>query len=759
MAEMSSIGIPVLPGFTITTSVASDTNPPAHDQVQHVSLVRRLWLRSGAVLDALGRCWFLIATFLVAAIFLVRFPQGLEALVAGIDPREYALGGLVYFTASMAAMQAALFASLLLEQPPIEDGEDVRARQYAAYYVPALIGLIAVSLIACEFEIYIKSTSIINPLRRLEVTYIWTYVMDMTAFLIAFIRKAWIPKTRNRGLGFVLCWICCVFSGYSFKYTRSSVASFLILALGYALIDGCTWSPGGPGSIRVRKRAGVLLAVLWLVWGFLLARYPIDSGQAFGPATVLLIGLSFWIAVAFLATILFRGWVGQGAAALLCFGLAYWFFSGPFSEQEVRTLTPSKGAAGVTARGVGQHAEQWLTTRREKILAAKTYPVFIVTAEGGGIRAAYWTAALLCGLQDENSHFADHVFGISGVSGGSLGAAVFAGLVKESRAGKLQPRDGGPKDAGLLRRASSAVLGCDFLSPPLAAMLISDVVRNIVRGRWSGERAAALEGAFEAAWRDNVGTDRFAERFEGLWGDQDCCYVPSLFLNCTRADTGQRLVMGNLAIEGGLESPGDLQAMLGQRSVRLSTAVLISARFPVISPTGILQDSRDNARVPIVDGGYFDNSGAVTAGDELDALLGAARKLQLEDHLNFVAIMIANDPIAREPTEPSRSRDDAKLDQPGFAGFLVSPLQTLDKIREGQTKRFEEEFKRRFKAIRGKVFDQFQPRQGDVDFPLGWMLTNHARDALDQQIGSWKNNRESHFHRVLELLPHDNLTE
>ena len=127
MAAMSSIGIPVLPGLTITTSVASDTNPPAHDRVQHVSLVRRLWLRSGAVLDALGRCWFLIATFLVAAIFLVRVPQGLEALVAGIDPREYALGGLVYFTASMAAMQAALFASLLLEQPPIEDGEDVRA--------------------------------------------------------------------------------------------------------------------------------------------------------------------------------------------------------------------------------------------------------------------------------------------------------------------------------------------------------------------------------------------------------------------------------------------------------------------------------------------------------------------------------------------------------------------------------------------------------------------------------------------------------
>ena len=193
--------------------------------------------------------------------------------------------------------------------------------------------------------------------------------------------------------------------------------------------------------------------------------------------------------------------------------------------------------------------------------------------------------------------------------------------------------------------------------------------------------------------------------------------------------------------------------------MRLSTAVLISARFPVISPTGILQDSRDNARVPIVDGGYFDNSGAVTAGDELDALLGAARKLQLEDHLNFVAIMIANDPIgASPPSRPSHGTTPSSI-SPASRVSSSLPCRRSTKSERARRSDSEEEFKRRFKAIRGKVFDQFQPRQGDVDFPLGWMLTNHARDALDQQIGSWKNNRESHFHRVLELLPHDNLTE
>ena len=57
------------------------------------------------------------------------------------------------------------------------------------------------------------------------------------------------------------------------------------------------------------------------------------------------------------------------------------------------------------------------------------HPLFIVATEGGGIRAAYWTATVLGTIQDADSSFADHVLAISGVSGGSLGAAVFDGLV------------------------------------------------------------------------------------------------------------------------------------------------------------------------------------------------------------------------------------------------------------------------------------------------------------------------------------------
>ena len=56
-------------------------------------------------------------------------------------------------------------------------------------------------------------------------------------------------------------------------------------------------------------------------------------------------------------------------------------------------------------------------------------PLVIMIAEGGGIRAAYWTASVLTSLQDQPSPSCpsrtslSHVFGISGISGGSVGTA------------------------------------------------------------------------------------------------------------------------------------------------------------------------------------------------------------------------------------------------------------------------------------------------------------------------------------------------
>ena len=79
---------------------------------------------------------------------------------------------------------------------------------------------------------------------------------------------------------------------------------------------------------------------------------------------------------------------------------------------------------------------EWLEARHDRILhygethGGAKYPVFVVAAQGGGYYAAYHSALFLARLQDQCPQFAEHTFGISSVSGGSLGAAVFSEAVR-----------------------------------------------------------------------------------------------------------------------------------------------------------------------------------------------------------------------------------------------------------------------------------------------------------------------------------------
>jgi hypothetical protein len=73
----------------------------------------------------------------------------------------------------------------------------------------------------------------------------------------------------------------------------------------------------------------------------------------------------------------------------------------------------------------------WLKGRAD-LAEYDPYPVFFIATEGGGLRAAYFTALVLTALQDQCPAFAQHVFAISGVSGGSVGATIFDALAARS---------------------------------------------------------------------------------------------------------------------------------------------------------------------------------------------------------------------------------------------------------------------------------------------------------------------------------------
>ena len=92
--------------------------------------------------------------------------------------------------------------------------------------------------------------------------------------------------------------------------------------------------------------------------------------------------------------------------------------------------------AGATAPPIaraGQDFRTWLANRPDRdAYKDGAYPVYIVAAQGGGIYAAYQTALFLARMQDVCPRFRHHLFAISSVSGGSVGAATFAAALADS---------------------------------------------------------------------------------------------------------------------------------------------------------------------------------------------------------------------------------------------------------------------------------------------------------------------------------------
>src|SRR5436190_912681 len=151
---------------------------------------------------------------------------------------------------------------------------------------------------------------------------------------------------------------------------------------------------------------------------------------------------------------------------------------------------------------------RWLEHRRPAIEAYRTkhkaYPVFVVAAQGGGIYAAYHPALSLARLYDACPEFAHHLFGISSVSGGSLGAAVFADLLRsvppELATDPAKPSEGCTPQPAIAQLAGKvqAFFATDFLSPVIASAFVFDIPSLLVpQLRFGLDRSIALEYSLE----------------------------------------------------------------------------------------------------------------------------------------------------------------------------------------------------------------------------------------------------------------------
>ena len=459
---------------------------------------------------------------------------------------------------------------------------------------------------------------------------------------------------------------------------------------------------------------------------------PVRTPQAIGPLGILFMATAALIAVGSVVLIYPTYRFRLPPLILLAVGVT-WLFGLWNENHQVRTLSTSEEWV---RPGVHEHLDAWLEARRPALEAgAAPYPVFVVAAEGGGIRAAYWTAALLAHLAEEYPQFPCHLFAISGVSGGALGGAVFTALAADWAESCGAQCDGGDHGAdGGHWACALTVLSKDFLGPALAGMLFPDFVQRL----WplSGvaafpDRAFYLERAWEVAWNDleqdapyrrSLGSDPFRRRFQSafrdLWSSPDARHhVPSLFLNGTWVDSGSRNLTSNLRPE----PPHfvQLEEVLPrvESSIPLSTAVHMSARFTYLSPAGVIGSGPERRR--IVDGGYFENSGALTAA-EIVAVLAEHSAQHPEFDIVPIALTFSASPPPSRPTRLAIMKE------------TLAPIHALFKAREARGHHAEDFLATRVLEHHSLRFEL--PRQGEESVPLGWMLSDAMRAHIEESV-------------------------
>ncbi|MEM7253853.1 MAG: hypothetical protein AAF493_20735 [Pseudomonadota bacterium] len=464
------------------------------------------------------------------------------------------------------------------------------------------------------------------------------------------------------------------------------------------------------GEIRGRiALATVVLGTLLLIWG---VAAPLGLGRTFD--TLLLIML--WSATVLPIGSLVTYWANRfGVPILLILSALVLVFSGSNDNHSIRAHPENMPVENRTTFNAS--IEDWQRTNCSDTGCPRF--VFVATA-GGGIRAAFWTGVVLGELHDTSRAFRKQLYGVSGVSGGSVGATVYRAVRDEGGEPPIRP-------------AIERVLGQDYLGPVSAGLLYPDALQRFMPVPFFQDRAAVFEQGMEANYRlafpHSVG---LTGSFVALTKHPS----PVLFLNSTWSDNGRRIVASNVLPPSSSDAARilyqDLLHTLGH-DMRLSTAAHNSARFPVVSPAGAWQpvgepkakDGEIIERQRLQDGGLFENFGAETA---LETLIGAQSRFPASRFKPFV-ILISSDPalddeLAKPPFNPPIA----------FAHEVRSTLHTFATTRTGRGA--EAAARLQDWAERNGLFAHFRmcADAGRDAPPLGWALSKVAQTEIRQYL-------------------------
>ena len=499
-----------------------------------------------------------------------------------------------------------------------------------------LFGLLTVIWIIAS-ALWIFHAAPWSALRGLNILVATTVALTLPTLLVSKYWTSWRPELEGN-------------STDGFPTFTVAVYGLSLLVLGLVILH----------LISKRGARNVTSTVFFWLFGFSVASYMIMSLVFLygGPTPALFMGtvnivmLFLLLLFLILCGAICATYQRAGGWLVLFFILSFGVL---VSLSGYREVPQNAGLKVTTTPSKRSQLELWLEARRTA-QGNDNFPIFIVAASGGGLRAAMRTAFFLEHLRVHCPAAMRNVFAISAVSGGGIGALIYAANQKFMEENPDLPwRIGRTPESCRLSLADRISLPEDNSTPLLDAFFQTEVIPSIIgAGLFSdlfqrllppklfpgADRSKAFIAAFQESWeraidsivkgksgtsraasREPCGARRFLECPSGSYWTADGT-TPLLVFNTTSATDGSPVVLSN--IDRNLLLGVDLiQPRLTQQSIvganssphfsfRLISGASASAGFPIALPAAVFEDNY-GGRHMLVDGGYFDNSGLATA--------------------------------------------------------------------------------------------------------------------------------------------------
>tara|TARA_Y100000815_G_C13347458_1_gene502650 strand:+ start:18 stop:2660 length:2643 start_codon:yes stop_codon:yes gene_type:complete len=357
---------------------------------------------------------------------------------------------------------------------------------------------------------------------------------------------------------------------------------------------------------------------------------------------------------------------------------------------------------------------------------------FFVGSYGGGLKANLWNLLLFNELEIETKNeFMDRTLVMSGVSGGAVGIGNYASLVYEQQGdtSKIKERIIKIGESNVLSTELTYLLGYDWLREYLPFTCFQGKDRN---------NESMKTHAKNTGMGDRYNTIAFSDYWRQI-RDFRKGKFPALIMNPTRVGGSQGVattVRFSDSTFAGADRITDFEGEYAGKTLTYFGAVSTTNRFPFFSPTAKIV-----TKGSYLDGGYFENSGLLSALEAYDAL--DEDKDGVVEDINPIFINIINSEdfyIAQKIREWNVKVKSLK--ETGEIGSILGTVASIDKL----PRYVQEKIK-----SRGFVFEPIMmPHKisygevravikGDIEDPIALMYNINAHnDTIDAVLQSYK---------------------